>query len=648
MQSASEAWKRAVSSGGGVIWLVEIKSGSTTWKAVTGGRPFDGDDGRYPPTIDRVTGAGSRLDPLTRASSVNGITVVGLDDRSSGVSSQGWLRGILANNECKGARVRIWLGHHDLAESDFLIQGTYMIDDWIPAPGVIELRCLGPVGVPLDVNVSGGWQMQHPLDIANDILVHKCQIPTELYADGDISADDHESHWSVSRADINLSAWGHENAIKENEAIPAYKLLEEIAFLTGGAILARESGVIEYVDYDKTAASSRTWNVNESEWQIIETKRTVINQVNFAVANVSEHGATQFSQYPVKFEDATSKTTYRYPGSTRDRLFTKGLSSPWLNGLGWLSNDPGITGTDIAVSMAVWHGFCGTRVIPGMAKAVYGSGNSILYQDANARLNGTTRTSYLLLTNWNTRGRGFHRADVEIVKATAWRAFTSDEANYLTTPYYRQYWSTVLDRQTGTSSAAQAARFKLAPDGGMFTVDRAQDNTQAFDWGSSGGPPVTQAGAAMNINQRGPYRPLGVTVPVYDITIAREVALRLLERAGNGLPRLRVRRPLRDADVQIADTISITGGEDLFVINGQDGISVTDTWEVTGKGVYLAEGFCEFELALKVNAPVTALSVDPDPDGIPGGTVSINSGPIISVDGFTVVNELGSTIMRGD
>lgn len=628
MQSATEAWKRAVSSGGGVIWLVEIKSGSTTWKAVTGGRPFDGDDGRYPPTIDRVTGAGSRLNPLTRASSVNSITVVGLDDRSSGVSSQGWLRSIIINNECKGARVRIWLGHHDLAESDFLIQGTYMIDDWIPAPGVIELRCLDPVGAPLDVNISGGWQMQHPLDVANDVLVHMVQIPTELYTDGSISHADTESHWNCTRADLGWSVFEMKNAIKPSGAIQAKKLLEEIAFLMGGAILSRESGEVEYVDYDKTSAAVRSWNVNEANWNILETKRTVINQIDFTIVKTERADDSQV----VRFKDSTSQTDYRFPGSTKERIFSKGLTSPWLNGIGWLGADIVPTDTEIQVVGSVFHGFCGCRINPGLSKITYESGLPVAYQDADAQLNGTTRTAYLLISS-KFQNLPQQIPTEEIMKATQWVADPL-------------YYFRILDRQTGTSRADQLRRYKLAPDGGVFTVTRGQDGTAAGTWRQSGGPPVAQNTAAMT--PRGPTRAAGYTIPVYDITIARTIALRLLERASNGLPRIRMQRPLRDADIQIADTVSITGGEDLFLSTGQDGVSISDTWEVIGKAIYAAEGYCDFELALKINNPISALSVDSDPDGVPGGTVNTSTGPLITVEGYTIINELGGTIMRHD
>lgn len=481
------------------------------------------------------------LDPFSRVLTIGSWSLIFADE----ARQVGRLRALATSTVLKGREVTIRIGEIALIEGDYEKVAENMIIDDVRGDGEIRVELIDAAGFLLEATTVPYWQPHHPIRTAKDMLESVILPDVVESAEFDETIDTTTSHFVVSRHPwqrTNVS-WGSPSS--KNEREKAHGFVTSLLSLVNGSLRPSENGGLGLTRYDRTTTAARVFSAYEiAEFENIEGFADIMNDIRVLGrrANSEEDGAA-WPYYRAQHPD--SPADFAWPGET-SRVYEHTIPAedkphPWLNGFQRIFRlgvgpsqivDP--SETSISIYLPQLFGFAGTVVEDG-------SGNPIEPPTTPTQRAAHTitvdRPAYLMLTahgeyNDTARGPAF---DFEIVKATSFAFDTS----YGSLAYFnRRWWSW-----------------------GTYTVTRGGVlGTFAKDWQSA------QAAGALY---------------AYDITIPVWLAQQRLDRFGYGAPRIAFTVPMRHADVQVGDAVSLT--RDSFLAYGMNGITTDHVWEVIEK-----------------------------------------------------------------
>lgn len=575
-----------------------------TIKFVSGGRPYRNSEtpsDTYASSIASVAAIASSIDPATRAQTI-GAAEITINDPSG----LGFFRQILQRCNPKGRFVRLKIGFHDLAETDFLQVATYIIDDCRPEPGKIVVQCGEPLLHSFEASITAQMLCVHPLAAIRSLL-QSARVPSTLVDLDTLDETDPSyadiSHWAVSRnavfptpkvgvilPDVVGPEW-MVNTI--DDPVPAKPEIDALGSTMNGTLLLDESGVYGFVRYDGDATSVRDLTTNDvSDFEIVALAGQ--NLYNKVSVKTSTSGGPLFED-----NDEASRRRVGVSGESTD--FTLEFTNDWLGNAAYLARSiTEAVGQELHSHGAVGGGHAGSR--PEVT-AVY---RSLTYptQRASDQLSADDgRYAYFLLLDlgdWR----------YEIVRANTARYFDPvfEDGGY----NYDGASNPILT--SGSTGIEEVTPYPGTPDGFRFAFPDARNNIYPaldlsfddyFTSPDLDSPVRVIDRVVYTLDQRALY---GSTVTggwefnrgnlvseflffagvpnfvrIIDITIPVAMVQSRLERFANGCPVIKFRTSLRHVDLQVTDIITVT--HPLYVEFKSDGSTSAIRWEIISKEI---------------------------------------------------------------
>lgn len=523
------------------VFRVAITDGSTTWVAFSAD-PQHSDGAGYPIAVDRVDPIEATMDPITRATEIGSVIVtVGAE----------WFRPLVIANRMKGKTLSIQVGCPGLAVLSYSpYANNRVIERWTHKveEKVFEIEALDPISAMLSTEIQGGWFAEHPLDVAYDIIVNKCGVPSSMVDATSFDPDTWTdiSHYVVTRAKFT-GALG-DNSI--SSPTRAKDLIDQLAAICDGSVIVDETGDVKFVRFDPSVVDQHfTTDDYDGKIEIVEQGETFNRvSVNFWPTEGTSRSAIGGVALPelgqtYTQDDTDSQGDYAYPGGG-DQVNALSIDVPWLFSAPCLRD----TITDSATSGIV---------LVGALEMLAGGRESrpAASQPANNKISAS-RPFYVRIEN-------------EIIKATG---LTFDDTHHVGVP--------TLDPVTGAQTLHDVA---------------AKCTLTGVTRGALG----TSAAAHTGLNGS------GVTGLAWDYTVAVAIATPKIDRYNYGVDRIRIFCPgLAMIAVEVGDTVTLDNAH--FAAYGIDGLSSSNKWEVTGKRVdAFGDGGITYELAYAATSTST-------------------------------------------
>lgn len=523
------------------------------------------------------------IDPLTRKTSVGGVSIVVLDDGS--------IREATAASPMFGAQIEILVGDKLDAESAYtqVFVGTIM--EITPEEGLVKIDAEGALNMIRDrdlkatdfVNSSSVVQ-RHPLQIIEAIL-DAADLPSSLIDLASLDPDTFSSgpramsHWNIARG-------VHGNFDRSiNEPVSAFQLIDQLLNLMDGALVPLTDGRLSFRQFDPSATPVKTFDDDEIIGDIEQTA-TFANLINHArilfgwkgqhasadeepwlriasggyVRNLSQ----QDYLFQVARQDSTSVTDYAFP-TLPERRQMRQFETKWVGTSSTVISD--ISGTSDPVTVKCFGGHLAS--FTGVERKLNGVSDGA----ANFTLNAPDRVAFLMIFRASSFLQSF-----EIMRATSVTEFpnikiiTDNDANGLPNPDE----NLAVGRVDFVCDRAQLGTSKVA-------------HTAAID--ADGFPP----GA----------RPLSVV----DITIAVEYVQNVLKRFSNGLPIVEIDVHLTEENLglELMDIVALNNN--VFLNRGNDGVT-TQKFEIVGKRLHILDDEPRVALTLAFANDPTLTTLD--------------------------------------
>lgn len=482
----------------------------------SGGRPLFG----HSAGVAELKPIGAELDPITREASSGDRSIVFDDEHLYGP-----IRALMVSHtDLAGKLVQVRLGAVGLAETDFIGDGLYLIQEVTPSQGRVELRCSDAAGILKDQDVQLNIINQHPLEAVETILV-RCQVPEDLYDATSLepTAFPDIGHFIVTRGSIvntnGQSFWG----VPIDDPTNALELVNELCRLAGGSFLPDDTGVFAFRRYDFDASPEETWY--EADVTNVEQPRNMENMANRVIVSGAPLEGTTRRLFQA--DDLNSQRRYT-PAGQPGRRFVESIDARWLNGIGHVHFPQTIdAGTlTLTLTFAMLNGFCGTAFDRPPTDAN-------LAGIAAGRNLSTDRPGYFLIFN--------NAGDLEYVRAVA--------ASVAVPPNPQQSIASRVDPYTGDIIQVW--------DYVTFTLDqRGIFGTTAQAWTSQ---------------------------PTYvaDATIAVDMVRRELQRRAHGMPVIELDTDFDKYRIAVGDKIALN--HPRYLNHGANGADGTVRFEVTRK-----------------------------------------------------------------
>jgi len=152
-----------------------IAGGTKTIKMCQSGKTLEDSGETIPAVIDSVSPVAFTVDPITRETSRGDMTIDVID---SGTGS--FIRNIVETCYIKNQFVTVTVGVAGVAIADYAPHWGGIIDDIIPSPGKISLRCKGCTMALLEQEHTGLWSNKHHYEMALDII-QRCGLSSDQY-----------------------------------------------------------------------------------------------------------------------------------------------------------------------------------------------------------------------------------------------------------------------------------------------------------------------------------------------------------------------------------------------------------------------------------------------------------------------------------
>ena len=490
----------------------------------------------YIQNIHGVTPITPSLDPITRKVQSSDMTVTLIDDGS--------IRAFLAygtSNIYFGAAITLeWASADNLAVRAPLWKG--LVSDIVPVGGFIEIRCQDAIAIATNLIHLGTWWGNHPLELAETLIRAVAQVPATMFNSTtfDPAVDTDVGHFCVG----NLLGWVGANSLanaQDNTTTrDVRKLLNDLSFLLYAAIFVAEDGRITYKRFGASTSVDRTW----TDKDIIEIHQSsawdgMINQVSFRVGRTGrdfEESAGVEELYQIN--DTASQIRYRPLGGT-EYIKSRTFSVPLLCGRIRITNAHSPTTT---VGIDIQSGNMGGMTGARMSNLFRGT----VPIGAWAGLNG---------------GAWAQPAEATISAAR---------------PLYLKMSKEILKAEGLTFALGSIASFKALLYNEQGNASTKEEYLPTFATLTG----VTRGPGAVAYHQDHWYN-----TGAWDVTPAHNIGRRILDRAANGMPILRVTTSIAEMAVQLGDLVAIESREPLwFEFDGFDASNIL-TWEVIGKEI---------------------------------------------------------------
>jgi len=495
-----------------------IKCGDGTVRTWTSGfRVLFG----HPTTVNEADTIAAQASAETRLFSTELKSIIfGLD---------GPMRDLIQDHYVKGALLVLSLGADDVAEVDFEARFVGTIDDWTTSEAGIKVDVLDASGPLLDVQVRGAWPGVHPSEVLFDIIEAAGNSP-EMYDEGTFvpEADLSISHWSVVKNFHGFNQTPHR--------IPMPPRAGNGMF--GG---------------------DRPEPLQQGEVDAPQDAKGMASEL-------------------LRLLDAML-----LPGA-RGKLALRRYDSARVVDRHWTTDDV-VEVRHLSSVRNICNEFTVSFGIDGECK--------LIARDTTSQSNYATPdiASKAYADSLDT---GWLAPRSHIYVALGALATTGDLLfvhNATPAGFCGAVWP--------NPAAPQPAHFKPSAADGRYVYLRIgneiikcdsfeSDTTQSIaGQASSSGPWVRRGSGWYIIAERGalgttiPSTNYAVGTPVYDYTIAVDVATRRVTRFSNGAPEIGVTlRELTEAEVEPDD--AVTFDESFYVVHGIDGADSSTVWEVTG------------------------------------------------------------------
>jgi hypothetical protein len=586
-------------------------------------------------SVGEVTPMSLSLDPFTREVSWGEMAVT--------FAADGVARQIISGNRVIGKAIRVRLGTERVTLASYVTEYRGTIQSYESSTnGEITLRCGDAVSYLDDLEITGGWISQHPVEIMRQIL--DAHVPAALWNPSgfDFESDTTRSHHSVSRYDARLTS-----TIAATDAVAAYsrakdresrlivtprkelvsdslletprnawELMQGLAVIAGGILRLDTSGRLEFARHNPAAATVAHWT--RDVWLdagTIDYRGTICNRVDIEASVRSgtsgsvfrESDSPQANDVTFPLSESTSQTEHAYPNSGVDRVFAEPLSNDWLRAVASLETSLGddpMTDTTMTVHRASEVGCCGARYRYGFMGAA-GGGIAI----ASSSITGNVLTMNVA-AHWFETGAYITTTGLT-ANVTVPAALTVVSPTVLTIPL-----TSADDPTNGAGDIApeQDPIDMLSSGAGRvayFLLREDPDDPDAYEIVSATAGAATAGTTATN-DPRGSgfavpdgqfthpdeydytivrarfgttaraFAGAGATA-VFDITIAIAEAQRRLGRHLNGCPEFEVRTLLSEIATRLGDFVSLD--RDDYVSEGYEGADEDVVWEVTSKEI---------------------------------------------------------------
>jgi hypothetical protein len=523
--------------------------------------------------IHSVSPVAPKIDPITRKSAVSNVTVTVVDD--------GYLRHLAKTYPLRHAEITVTMQPEAIqADVSAPYWGGYIVDV-APMSGLIEIRCKDAIMMAEFVRTYAPAKNDHPLEHIRSLFenggVPSATIGSTTF-DPDSAANAPIGHLVIN----NLAGFGVQgdgaaeppgpdpftDEWDEWIATLAYsstnngyfaqpplgagysenprETIDELARLCNGSVVADESGILQFLLFDETAAIVDSWGpddivslvqdsandgiINEIEMTLGIFNKTPVTALYTSTPSGDAVGDIGPDTQHYVLTDTASQARYGGQKFTQRISFKHGVAQMRLTDL----NASQTTGLSVGV---IPRGGSGLRVddaFKELAPATTWASVKPFTQPTNAAISAA-RPMYL-------------KVGAEIIKAAGTHAFSAVADAYKSIDYDDEG----IDAGTVTF-LPNLLTLVTVTRGALGTTGAAYDPNE--HWSNS---------------------------PVYDVTAPRLVAASLLARAANGIPRLEVKTSLAKYAIQIGDLIGIDSDEVLLF--GHDGVSASDVkWEVIGK-----------------------------------------------------------------
>jgi len=540
----------------------------TSFKFVSGSRPFLNGSSVYPNSIDRVGTIGASIDPVSRSYSAGAFDITWFDD--------GRLRDLVLKYPLRGNSVSVYLGTLELSEANFLKLATLYVKDVTPVRGERKLR-MELEDVMWSVG-SRTWKgeiiCKHPLEAMAWILAEAhatVGIDYDLATLDPVTATPTTAHHSISRISTSAAGWpAVENAIVQ--PMEVREIISELCVLTGGGWYPNANGVYGHHAYDDTTAVARTLTAGPltgHDCELIETRSCAENLINVVTVTYGHNAIIG----PFSFVLADGDSINQFGEQRFD------IESQWLSGICY-----GPSAINVIPRFTVISPIKGLSGCGGLTIGTPGPEGPTVNQTAGYALAAGRRAVFLM---FYVSATGVESEYVICDECVSYNTVTG----LFATPF--------------ASARSHAIAHTKFPSDGQPAVEQARytiDTSYSADGFTAG---RAGFGTAASPNRLPQYA---------DATIPWEIAKRILRRFKYGCPRVVVRCSLRYVDLEIGDFVALSGDETMLRWR-HDGAESTTKWEIVRRDIELigSTPHVEIELAFAKDSWVPVLSIAPTP-----------------------------------
>jgi len=477
-----------------------------------------------PESILDIAPVSRSIDPVTRAVSVQALTIRLARDELTEY--------IIKTYGVVGGRLELLLGAREMAEVVYENAGVYLVESPRIGNEYISLPCVTSDGKLSFTKVTGYWLGMHPLEIIADIA-DKAGIPAALIDGTSFDPTQYGasiSHFNLSRANVT----GMADSLSVSEPTIARVLVDQLAMLLDGSVVADEDGVLQFKRFDSSASTVADLTDDDfsDDLDIEPIYKNMINSVTVSSHPVTVPGIQEEMAGELEFthEDANSQANYGTivpSGATIDNVRPYKYESSWINAHASLDTSIASSGTGMTFDIVGFeaHSFCGARW-PGFPAGA---------QPATAAISAA-RPAYL-------------KIDDEIIRCESATVSSAARRN-LALP----------EPRAGLPKSVVASGIVVVNSVEFTVAARAQFGTAMVGH------------TASSINS--------ITF-VYDVTIQQALADAKINRFSNGGPTIKVRVSLQHFALEIGDLVTLT--TDRFITLNDDSLTTATKLEVVGR-----------------------------------------------------------------
>ena len=496
---------------------------------------------QYPSIVASVSAVSLELNPLTRKTTVGGITVTFIDGDDRIIED------LLTRVPMKGQDINLYLGSDRMEPSTYRLVGTWTVDKVFRTYAQIVFECVEQTIAFKDIEVTPNMKCPHPFAVIRTFI----DLTAAGYRRDATSFDETQAaystiqHWAISNhRNYNIYDPGTRPGIQPDfiSDVSADRVIDDLCRLTNSSIVQDENGQIVLKWYNPSAAIVDTWTANDVSDVRMEDVFYEI-RTEFQGSGGSIEGAGDQRQRYVALRDDVTRNMLRSGGGPKE--IVEPVDNEWVGSRGYLNNSiTSAVGQAPAVLWAYDAGLSGSRVNNSASPYTQRSGDNL----------SATRIAYLLIMdNFGNR---------EIVSANAVDA-TGTGLGTVPSEYYHPF-PTVTTIPTVTPTGVGG--FTGWPPGVIYTLN------QRGLFGTA--PRAWTGGVGLSTTAR---------IDIVDVTVFASTLANQLARFNAGAPLISCRSSFEKFKYQVGDLIRFE--HPLMVFWENRGTITTGDYEIVSKEI---------------------------------------------------------------